>query len=123
MQAHQRPLVAFLAKRHGGEPLALLDFVRVARAGDYEVRLRRWPPEADLPLAAPNGGDSRALPVAGAKLSAAGQEAAAPAPGGAREVAFRVKLPAGDAQLQGWFTDAAGNDLCGAYYATVRRLP
>lgn len=97
--------------------------VRVARAGEYEVRLRRWPPEADLPLAAPNGEGSRALPVAGAKLSAAGREAAAPAPEGAREVVLRVTLPAGDTQLQGWFTDAAGNDLCGAFYATVRRLP
>jgi hypothetical protein len=36
---------------------------------------------------------------------------------------FHVKLKAGTkTRLHGWFQDAAGKDLCGAYYANVRRL-
>ena len=33
-----------------------------------------------------------------------------------------MKLTKGKTQLHGWFQDAAGKDLCGAFYATVRRL-
>ena len=37
---------------------------------------------------------------------------------------FRVKLAAGGVktQLHGWFQDARGADLCGAFYASVKRL-
>jgi hypothetical protein len=34
---------------------------------------------------------------------------------------FRLPLKAGKAQLQTWFYDAAGNELCGAFYVTVHR--
>ena len=98
--------------------------VKVERAGDYEIRLFRWPPDQNTALTAENGTPSKALPIAAAKLAIASQElgAKADAPD-ARSIAFRTKLPAGATTMHGWFQDAAGNDLAGAFYATVRRLP
>jgi arylsulfatase len=97
--------------------------VQVAQAGNYEISLSRWLPAHRLPLTAPNGPESKALPIAGAKLDFAGRESTAPAEPDARAITLRVQLPAGPAKLQAWFTDAAGQDVCGAFYATVRRLP
>lgn len=109
--------------------------VAVEREGDYEVTLYRWPPEAS---AAIRGGlpekkpapmstgraivAGRALPIQKAKLEVAGQ--AQEKTVGERDVSisFRLRLPAGRTQLQGWFTDGGGKDLCGAYYATVTAL-
>jgi arylsulfatase len=96
--------------------------VRVERAGEYEIALRRWPAEVDLPLDAPCGPQSRALSIAGAKLAVAGRELTTAAKSGDKFIAFRVALPAGPDRLQGWFVDANGRDLSGAFYATVRRL-
>jgi hypothetical protein len=33
-----------------------------------------------------------------------------------------VKLPAGTTTLKAWFQDADGTDLCGAFFAYVRRV-
>ncbi len=93
--------------------------VQIERAGDYDIELRRWP----FDLAAPLGGNvtppGKALPIASAQLTVAGQtHRVAPKPGdlGAR---FRLRLPAGRTTLQAWFQDAAGADLSGAYFAQV----
>lgn len=106
--------------------------VDVARAGEYEIALYRWPPEtkaaltASLPELQPSAkavgrpmAAGRALPITGAKLVAAGQQLGRNAAEGAVAVTFRVQLPAGRTQLHGWFTDAQGRDVCGAYYAIV----
>jgi arylsulfatase A-like enzyme len=95
----------------------------VERAGDYEVSVRRWPPEVDTALTGQNGAGSRALPIAGAKLTVAGQEYSAKAGPGDKAVIFRPKLSVGPTQLQAWFVDGSGNELCGAFYATIHRLP
>ncbi len=79
--------------------------VRVERAGDYEISVRRWPPEVDTALTAENGAGSRALPIAGAKLTVAGQELSAKAEPGDKAVTFRAKLPVGPTRLQAWFVD------------------
>jgi hypothetical protein len=97
--------------------------VRVERTGDYEITLRRWPAEADTSLTAPNGADSRALPIAGARLAVAGQDLSARAGVGENAVTLRTRLPSGTAQMQAWFVDTDNDDLCGAFYTTVRRLP
>jgi arylsulfatase len=105
----------------------------VERDGEYEISLRRWPAERDLPLNAacpekkmtagslPEG---VALAIAGAKLTVAGQSLpAVKASSGDKAISFRVRLAGGTkTDLHGWFQDAAGNDVCGAYYAYVRRL-
>jgi hypothetical protein len=42
----------------------------------------------------------------------------------AKEVAFTVKLKAGQVlPMQSHCLDASGGELCGAYFAYVRRLP
>ncbi len=97
--------------------------VHVERAGEYEINLRRWPAEVDTALNAPNGTNSRALPIAGAKLTAAGKELSAKANAGDKAVTFHLRLPVGPTTLQAWFVDASNADLCGAFYVTVRRLP
>lgn len=104
--------------------------VFIERDGDYEIALRRWPEETGWALAAaapekqltagklPAG---IAFPIARAQLRVAGQEHAAAATGQA--AVFRVTLKGGvKTDLHAWFQDAAGKDLCGAYYATVRRV-
>ncbi len=97
--------------------------VQVERAGNYEISVRRWPPEDDAALTAQNGANSRALPIAGAKLAVAGKKQSAKAKPGDKAVTFHATLPAGPTRLQAWFVDSEGNDLCGAFYATVRRAP
>lgn len=106
--------------------------VLVERDGEYEIALRRWPAGRALPLDAacpprqmtvaelPAG---KALPIAGARLSVAGQELSGKTGAGDQAAVFRVRLHRGSkTQLHGWFQDAAGSDLCGAYYAYVHRL-
>lgn len=96
--------------------------VLVERPGTYEIALRRWPREVDLALGAAAGPPSKAFPIAAAQVRVAGQSAQAPTSPTAKEVTLRVPLPAGKTTLQAWFQDAAGQDLCGAYYAYVRRV-
>lgn len=106
--------------------------VFIERGGEYEIELRRWPLEKDLPLssACPEQeltvgtlAEGRALPIAAARLVIAGQEFSMKLPAGAKAAVFRANLKGGDrTQLHGWFQDAAGNDLSGAFYAYVKRL-
>lgn len=102
--------------------------VQVERAGEYEFKLRRWPPELALPLTASapahRSGDNRvipgkALPIAGAKLTIAGQELSAASKPEDQAIMLRAKLPAGRTQLHAWFVDAAAQDVSGAYYVEV----
>ena len=104
----------------------------VENDGDYEIALSRWPPFLKLPLTAgreeqkmtfgaiPGG---KALPIAAAQLRIAGEERSAKADPDATSIAMRVPLKKGTrTNLHAWFQDAAGKDVCGAFYATVRRL-
>ncbi len=106
--------------------------VLVERSGKYRIALYRWPPHLDLPLTSgrpvqkmtvgelPAG---KAVPVAGAKLSIAGREMSARANPGDKAAVFEAALNGGTkTRLHGWFQDAAGADLCGAFYARVERL-
>ena len=110
--------------------------VVIAKPGEYEVVLRRWPRESKAALgakydAAPDlakvGGKvyappSKAFPtVAGAVVECGGQRATASTGPDEQEVALKLTLPAGRTKLHGWFRDAAGADLCGAFFAYVRR--
>jgi len=95
--------------------------VNVERAGEYEVVLRRWPFEIAGALDGNIKPPGKALPIAAAKLIAAGAEHAAKTPPGADDARFTIQLPAGRTQLHAWFQDAKGRDLCGAFYAKVTR--
>jgi arylsulfatase A-like enzyme len=96
--------------------------IHVERPGRYEVTLRRWPREIDAALGDPVGpAPSKALPVAAARITAAGRDYVASADPRSKEVLTRIDLPAGPAQLQAWFQDSAGQDLCGAFYVYIHR--
>ncbi len=106
--------------------------VFVESDGNYEIILTRWPAHMKLALDAgrkpqkltdgllPPG---KAMPVAGAKLTIAGQHHAQRTEPGQKAATFNVRLKGGiKTKLHGWFSDVEGKDLCGAFYATVRKV-
>jgi hypothetical protein len=105
--------------------------VQVEQSGTYEIALRRWPRESDLALtaAAPefkNGNRVSpagvALPIAQARLKIGDNDESKTVAANDKEAVFNVTLKAGTKlQMQSWFYDASGNELCGSYYAYVRR--
>jgi len=104
--------------------------LHVEREGSYAIELRRWPREADAPLAAglpalqvTDGqlAAGKALPIAKARLKVADFDQTVEVEKDAESVAFTVPLRPGATKLQTWFTDAAGKNLCGAYFVYVER--
>ena len=101
--------------------------------GQYEIRLRRWPEEADLAIDAPLA-PGAPVPGANAFRTTPGKafkpasvsvrigdiEASKPVAAGAKEVAFNLKLPAGKTQMSAVFKTASGEEF-GAYYAYVTK--
>ena len=108
-------------------------FIQVARDGNYEIALRRWPEEAKAAISGtvpawdsvlghhplPAG---KAFPIVKARLAVGEFK-------GEKEVAqtdtvavFKVSLKQGQTMLRGTFLDDQGKEICGAYYASVRRL-
>ena len=105
--------------------------VVVDRDGQYEVALRRWPKESGTAITAglpPYRGvdgtfpEGKALPAAKARLKIGPVDVSKPVAGGDRAAVFHVRLSAGPAQLETWFYDAEGKELCGAFYVDVRRI-
>jgi hypothetical protein len=117
----------------GGRPQPAMNApwnIRVTRDGIYRISLRRWPREADTPLTAgmpayrcvdgsfPEG---KALPIAKARVRVAGFDATTSVSATDKEAVFVARLKVGKTQLQTWFYDAKGRELCGAFYAEVLR--
>ncbi|MDE0107816.1 MAG: arylsulfatase [Bryobacterales bacterium] len=109
--------------------------VQVVTAGDYEVRLRRWPEESDtaidapLPPGANVPGDSpfraspgKAVPAVKASVRIGEARAETPVEAGPKEVTLRMTLPAGTARMTAVFTTRDGGAV-GAFYAYVRKVP
>ena len=104
--------------------------IEVEEDGSYRVELSRWPFHLDRSLTAAGPGATiggvlitpgKALPVRSAALSVNGGTASIVEAGpDARSVGFEVSLEQGRNTLQGWFRDAAGNDISGAYYGRIR---
>jgi arylsulfatase len=106
--------------------------LEVARAGDYEFELRRWPRDratpirAGLPARAIADGQFPAgtnLPIAKARLRLGDFDRTVAVAESEVSITFRVTLAAGPAELRTWFLEARDQELCGAYYVYVRRLP
>lgn len=108
--------------------------VNVAAAGEYEIRLRRWPDEADAAIDAPlpagaNVPGERAFRASPGKAVSALKAsvrigevlAEGSAKPGAKEVLFRMTLPGGKAQMKALFATRDGNAV-GAFYAYVKKL-
>ena len=103
--------------------------IQVETAGDYEFILRRWPEQTgaalgdayDAKAAGPNSA-SRAFPtITRGIMEIADLEKAAEADPKATGVTLNATLPAGRTTLEAWFEDKAGNELCGAFFVTVRK--
>lgn len=96
--------------------------VFVERPGHYTISLRRWPAEADAPIAGTinDGGTAVALPIASARLRVGNFDQSQGVPNDARESRFTMQLPKGSTTLQTWFMDAQGKEICGAYYVEVQ---
>ena len=104
--------------------------VEIARPGTYRFTLRRWPAEAEMAISAaapkyeaadgilPAGA---ALPIARARLKIGDIERDGAVSLTDKSVVFTCELPAGPTQLQTWFQDAGGNEMCGAYFVEVTR--
>jgi len=90
--------------------------VQVEREGEYEITLRRWPREANLPMHHGPG-----LKAVKARLTIGRIDQTLLVDGDAVSVTFKVRLKAGKTRLQTWLIDEQGN-TCGAYYAYVKRL-
>ena len=107
--------------------------VLVERAGAYEFTQRRWPerthaalgdryePSAKSPPSMANVQTVGFPTIAAAHVAIAGQEASSPADPMATGATVRLTLPAGRTTLKAWFSDAAGKNLCGAFFVTVTR--
>ncbi|HUW18839.1 MAG TPA: arylsulfatase [Sedimentisphaerales bacterium] len=95
--------------------------VEVARDGEYEFSLRRWPEEVNAPIrGAITGGE--AIDAATARLRIADFDRTTAVAEDAAAVTFKAKLKAGKTRMETWFYDKNGQELCGAYYVYVNRL-
>ena len=131
-KAKDAPAPADKKSRHAGHWA-----VKVVTAGRYEISIRRWPVEANHPIAAalPPGekvpGASVAfrarpgvaIPATTATLRIGGRDLAAkPVRATDTAISFTTALAAGSHQLAPVFTTADGHEV-GAYYAVVTKLP
>jgi arylsulfatase len=98
--------------------------------GKYQFELRRWPAEADLPITAASpehrGVDGvypagTALAIANARIKIADFDQTVAVSADDRAVSFQVPLSRGPVDLQTWFYDAEGKEVCGAYFVYVQR--
>jgi hypothetical protein len=106
--------------------------VQVEAAGNYRIELRRWPFHSNKPVGSEgprvtiNGRKLdhkfRIIPATEVLLEANGVQQRVPITAESTGAVFQVALSKGRSKLQGWFRDADGKDLCGAYYALVTRL-
>ncbi len=108
--------------------------VNVVEAGEYEIRLRRWPAEAKaaidsgLPRGKPVPGTTAfrarpgvALPIVKATVQIGQQRAETTVESGSPEAVLRLKLSPGTTRLSARFIRSDGEQV-GAYYAYVKRL-
>ena len=95
-------------------------YVEVEKPGAFEIALRRWPEELDLPItAAPRG--CKAIDAVKAQIRIGDVDETIPVGKADAAAVFRVQLKAGKTQLWTYFIDAKGGRR-GAYYAIVERL-
>lgn len=115
-----------------GGPRGGVFHLKVMRTGNYRIELRRWPFHTGEPLGSPGPkhtvagrsleeviANRPALDIAAAVLRVGQQEMRATTSPEALGVRFEVPLQEGETQLQAWFQDRQGNDLCGAFYVNI----
>lgn len=101
-------------------------------AGKYRIELRRWPFHTNKPIGSegprvtitgrPLTHKFRLIPAHKAVLEVNGKAQQVSTKPEELGVVFTVELQQGKNRLQGWFADADGANLCGAFYAMVEKL-
>jgi len=103
----------------------------VDRPGTYEFELRRWPRESGLQLTDnvptelmfdgiyPEG---EALPIAKGRMQIGDFDATSLPSDDGKSVRFTTMLSTGPTELQTWWLDGSGKEICGAYYVYVERI-
>ncbi|SHJ76318.1 Arylsulfatase A [Reichenbachiella agariperforans] len=108
--------------------------IKVAEAGTYKIRLRRWPVETGMMLNAPypvrpalpgtsvdESKKGKALTIQKARILVQDKDRSTAVDGCSEFVEFTVELEEGDSQLQTWFTLEDGTEL-GAYFVDVEKI-
>ena len=67
--------------------------------------------------------NQESLPIANARLKIAAVDETKPVAADDKAAVFRVTLPSGRTTLKTWFSNAGGDELCGAYYVYCRKVP
>jgi len=114
--------------------------IRVARKGTYRFEVRRWPREADTPMAGvyaftrkPDawqhdkpitstiyGGKAKALPVRKIQLRVGNHDQTMTVQDGQKACVFMLDLPEGSREVEARMLNAADKPLGSAYYVYVR---
>ncbi|MBU2914104.1 arylsulfatase [Reichenbachiella agariperforans] len=108
--------------------------IKVAEAGTYKIRLRRWPVETGMMLNAPypvrpalpgtsvdESKKGKALTIQKARILVQDKDRSTAVDGCSEFVEFTVELEEGDSQIQTWFTLEDGTEL-GAYFVDVEKI-
>jgi len=97
--------------------------IRAAKAGRYEITLRRWPAEVDVPIAAGIEGagieKGEAIPIKEARLKIGDIDKRHAIAADAKTISFEVDLESGSHRVEASFIADDGTAR-GAYYATIR---
>ncbi len=109
-----------------------ISHLNVVNAGIYRISISRWPFHLNKKLdesglSTSIGGTEitkgKALPVnVGCILINGDQLVEVEMMPGATSIPFEIKLHEGNLDLQAWFKDEVGNDICGAYYVKLEKV-
>ncbi|MEM7755856.1 MAG: arylsulfatase [Planctomycetota bacterium] len=101
--------------------------IDVARSGTYEIELRRWPEEANLPLSAGYGpgftqGPRGRRPIVAANIQIAGHNFTLDSQPEDTNTVFRVRLDAGRHKLYTHLLNAQDRTICSAMFVKMTQL-
>lgn len=91
--------------------------IEPATEADWVITLRRWPPGTDRAIS------DGLFPVKEARLLAGKLDLALPVPPDAREISFRVRLPAGRTDLHATFRSETGAATCASFLSIAPPPP
>lgn len=111
--------------RRGGR-----SFLEIARSGEYEIELRRWPRERERPFRATMPEtpiadgvflEGVSLPIHYVRLAIGDYDETLPVDEKACYVTFQAALREGPVEMRACFLDEHREEICGAYFVYVRR--
>jgi hypothetical protein len=104
------------------EPINGKWMVEIQRDGEYELELRRWPKEINVPINGIAGKDTEPINAAKARIIIKNIDMTQKIQEGSTNTVFKCRLKKGKAALQTWFIDPNEQNICGAYYVYAKRI-